>query len=75
MGIRQTKTTFASHAESFRFFGIPIPEDDQLAARRLVPDGATIVSEHSTPADWTSFVGFIGNIFWFHQTSIAGEKR
>jgi hypothetical protein len=73
-GIRQTGSQFTSHAECFRIVGIPIPADDQAAARALVPKGATITDVSSTPADWNSFVGVIGNLFWFHQTTVSGTK-
>lgn len=73
-GIRQTNNTFSTHAESFRVLGFPIPEDDQAKARSLVPQSAEIVSVHTTPADWTSLVGVLGNLFWFHQTNISGTK-
>jgi hypothetical protein len=73
-GIRQTGNQFTTHAECFRIIGIPIPADDQAAARKLVPEGATITDVSSTPADWDSFVGFIGNLFWFHQTKVSGTK-
>jgi hypothetical protein len=73
-GMRQTNNQFTTHAECFRIVGIPIPADDQAAARALVPKGATITDIQSTPADWNSFWGFFGNLFWFHQTTISGTK-
>ncbi len=73
-GMRETNNQFTTHAESFRIVGFAIPEDDQAAARALVPKGATITDVHSTPADWHSFVGFFGNLFWIHQTTVSGTK-
>ena len=73
-GLRETNDTFTAHAESFRIFGYSIPADDQAAAREQVPSGATITTVNSTPADWTSFWGVLGNIFWFHRTEISGTK-
>ena len=73
-GIRQTDNQFTAHAESFRIVGFSIPHDDQEAARKLVPNNATITSIHSTSADWTSISGFFGNLLWFHQTSVSGTK-
>ncbi len=73
-GMRQTENTFYTHAESFRILGFPIPEDDQAAARALVPAGAKITTVNSTPADWKSFWGFIGNLFSFHITEVSGTK-
>ncbi len=73
-GMRETNNQFSTHAECFRILGYPIPEDDQAAARALVPKGATITDVQSSPADWKSFVGFIGNLFWFHQTTVSGTK-
>ena len=75
-GIRETNNQFTAHAESFRFFGNAIPADDQAAARDLVPNGPNvkITSIHSTPADWTSVLGFVGNIIGFHNTTISGTK-
>jgi hypothetical protein len=75
-GIRETNNQFTTHAESFRFFGNVVPEDDQAAARALVPNGPNvkITSIHSTPADWTSVRGVIGNIIGLHSTTISGTK-
>lgn len=73
-GMRDSGTTFTTHAESFRILGFAIPEDDQAAAAALVPQGATITNVSSTPADWTSLWGFFGNLFWFHWTTIGGTK-
>ncbi len=71
-GVRTTNSTFVAHAESFRFFGIAIPEDDQAAAKKLVPAGAKIENVSSTPADWTSVWGGLWNILGFHFTTIGG---
>lgn len=73
-GIRQTNNQFTTHAECFRIVGIPIPADDQATARALVPKGATITDVQSTPADWTSFWGFLGNLIGFHVTTVSGTK-
>lgn len=73
-GLRETNTDFTAHAECFRILGFAIPHDDQQAARDQVPAGATITNEGSTAADWTSFIGFFGNLFGFHWTSISGTK-
>ena len=71
-GMRKTDSTFYTHAEAFRIVGFAIPEDDQVVARRLVPPDAKIETILSTPADWKSVVGVIGNIFWIHSTRISG---
>ena len=71
-GMRKTGSTFTAHAESFRILGFPIPEDDQAAARKMVPKGATIQNVSSTPADWTSVWGGLWNILGFHMTEIGG---
>jgi len=73
-GIRESNGTFVAHAECFRIVGIAIPADDQQAAMNLVPAGAKITNVSSSPADWTSFVGFFGNLFWFGSTQIGGTK-
>ena len=75
-GIRETNNQFTAHAECVRFFGNAIPADDQAAARALVPNGPNvkITSIHSTPADWTSFFGVIGNIVGLHSTTVSGTK-
>jgi len=73
-GVRESQGTFAAHGEAFRFFGIPLPADDQQAAFDKVPAGATITSVSASPADWTSFVGFFGNFLGFNGTQIAGTK-
>ena len=71
-GIREAGGHFTVHAESFRIFGYAIPEDDQAKAASMVPDGATIYTCCSTPADWTSVIGVLRNIVGFHGTCIAG---
>jgi hypothetical protein len=75
-GIRETNNQFTTHAECFRFIGNAIPADDQAAARALVPAGAKvkITNLGSTPADWTSVLGIIGNVIGFHSTTISGTK-
>ena len=73
-GYRETGTTITAHAECFRLFGWAIPDDDQAAARELIPTGATITNIESTPADTTSIMGLFGNLFWFHRTTIGAEK-
>ena len=76
-GYREAEGHFTVHAESFRIFGYAIPSCDQEAAAKLQAEkfpGATIVTQHSTPADWTSFWGVFGNILGFHCTTISGKK-
>lgn len=73
-GVRESNGTFVAHGESFRLLGFSIPHDDQQAALNQVPAGAKIENVSSTPADWTSFTGFFGNLFWFHMTQIGGTK-
>jgi len=73
-GVRQTNSNFSAHAESFRIFGNAIPGDDMAAAAAQVPAGATVTSVSATPADWTSVLGVLGNVFGFHQTQISGTK-
>jgi hypothetical protein len=75
-GMRQANGHYTVHAESFRFFGICIPADDQETAAKLHAEhfkGGTIITQGSTPADWTSFWGVLGNIFGFHSTVISGK--
>lgn len=74
-GIRKTDSSFTTHAESFRIVGYSIPGDDQARARALVPANANIVSMESTPADWTSVLGVIGNILWIHHSEISGTTE
>jgi len=75
-GTRRTPETFYVHAESFRLFSLPLPKDDQAAAwekyAEEVGAGGEIRTVTSTPADWTSLVGFMGNLFWFHRTTLSG---
>lgn len=76
-GMRESNGFYTVHAESFRIFGFAIPGDDQEAAAKLHAQhfaGSTITSSGSTPADWTSFWGVLGNIFGFHGTVISGKK-
>jgi hypothetical protein len=75
-GMRQANGQFTVHAESFRIFGFAIPEDDQEVAAKLTAEkfpGAMQVTSYSTPADWTSFWGVLGNILSFHGTTISGK--
>ena len=73
-GLKETDSTFTAHAESFRIFGIAIPGEDNQAATELVPEGAEIETIRSTPADWTSVLGALNNIFGFSYTEISGTK-
>lgn len=73
-GVRHTAGTFVAHGEAFRVFGIALPGDDQQAALDKVPAGATITSVNASAADWTSFTGFLGNLFAFNFTQIGGTK-
>ncbi len=75
-GMRQANGQFTVHAECFRIFGFAIPGDDQEAAAMLLAEkfpGAMQVTSGSTPADWTSFWGVLGNIMGFHGTVISGK--
>lgn len=75
-GVRKTPDgTFMAHAESFRVLGYSIPYDDQIRAEQEVPSGGKVVTVDSTPADWTSVTGIIGNLLWPHQTRISGVVR
>lgn len=72
-GVRTSPAgTFTTHAESFRVLGYAIPGDDKARAHELIPAGSTIHTIESTPADWTSVVGVIGNLFWINGTRISG---
>jgi hypothetical protein len=73
-GVRESSGTFTAHGECLRVFGFAIPRDDQQAALDKVPEGATITTVGSTPADWTSFAGIFGKIIGFHSTSVSGTK-
>jgi hypothetical protein len=76
-GFREANGHYTVHAESFRIFGFCIPEDDQAVAAKLHAEkfsGSTVITTHSTPADWTSFWGVLGNIMGFHGTVISGKK-
>ena len=75
-GMRQANGMYTVHAESFRIFGFAIPGDDQEAAAKLHAEHfakGTVITSHSTPADWTSFWGVLGNIMGFHGTVISGK--
>jgi len=74
-GMREANGTFAVHAECFRIIGFSIPADDQAKAASLVPAGAQVTSVYSTPADWTSVMGFLRNLIGFHGTIISGQKK
>jgi hypothetical protein len=74
-GMRQANGHYTVHAECFRFFGIAIPACDQETAAKMHAEhfkGGNIITQGSTPADWTSFWGVLGNIFGFHSTVISG---
>ena len=71
-GMRTNNGAFAAHAESIRLFGCAIPRDDMKRAQELVPAGAENITVSSTPADWTSVTGVIGNILWPHSTMVTG---
>jgi hypothetical protein len=71
-GIRTSGNSFTTHAESFRILGIQIPENDQAKALSMVPAGAKIDTQTTTPTDWTSLYGALSNILWFGGTQISG---
>ena len=71
-GIRKNGNSFTTHAESIRILGFQIPENDQEKAISLVPNGAKIDTQTTTPTDWTSLIGVISNILWIGQTQISG---
>ena len=73
-GMRDSGSSFTTHAESFRIIGIAIPGDDQAAAMALVPTGGHVENVSSTAADWTSIWGFLGNLVGFHCTHVGGTK-
>jgi hypothetical protein len=73
-GLRESDDSFSAHAESFRIIGFAIPGEDDAAAMALVPEGATVTTIHSTPADWTSFFGVLNNILGFSITTVSGTK-
>ena len=77
-GARSAGGYYTVHAESFRFFGLTIPGDDQAAAAKLHAEkfpGAPVTTNNSTPADWTSFWGVLNNIFGFSCTQISGPTK
>ena len=76
VGMRSANGYYTVHAESFRIFGFAIPGDDQEAAAKLAAEkfpGSNVTTSGSTPADWTSFWGVLGNILSFHCTTISGK--
>ncbi len=77
-GTRSANGYYTVHAESFRIIGFAIPGDDQEAAAKLQAEkypGATVTTNSSTPADWTSFWGVLNNIIGFSSTSISGQTK
>lgn len=78
-GSRMAGDQVTIHAECFRIIGFPIPEDDQAKADSIYmnefkSEYPTVVTAGSTPADWTSFAGFFGNLIGFHGTVITARK-
>ncbi len=77
-GTRSAGGYYTVHAESFRFFGLAIPGDDQAAAAKLQAEkypGATVTDSVSTPADWSSVFGVLNNLFGFSFTTICGQTK
>lgn len=75
-GMRQAEGQCTVHAESFRLFGFAIPHDDQAVAAKMAKEHlASQDTSMSTPADWTSFCGILGNIMGFHSTAISGKSK
>lgn len=77
-GTRSAGGYYTVHAESLRLFGFAIPGDDPEAAAKLHAEkypGSTVTANNSTPADWTSFWGVLGNIVGFHRTEISGQTK
>ncbi|HTF88833.1 MAG TPA: hypothetical protein VK843_10525 [Planctomycetota bacterium] len=78
VGARSANGIYTVHAESVRLFGFAIPGDDQEAAAKYHAEkfpGSTVTGNSSTPADWRSFWGVLGNIIGFHQTEISGTTK
>lgn len=71
-GMRQNGDSFTAHGESFNLFGLQIPGNDYDAAWSEVPEGGTIVTIASTPADMHSVLGVLNRILGFSQTQISG---
>lgn len=77
-GFREVDGHYTVHAESFRLFGFAIPGDDQARALEIYEEeypGSMVVTQHSTPADWTSVLGVLNNLFGISQTTISGSAR
>lgn len=72
-GVRQSGNVIHTHAEAIKVFGYSIPNDDQQKALELLPAGATITNLESTPADWTSLLGVLGNLLWVDITQVSAE--
>jgi len=73
-GMRQDGDDFTAHAESFNLVGLQIPGDDYAAAMEQVPEGATVHTVRSTPADWSSVTGVLNRILGFSYTEVSGTK-
>jgi len=74
-GTRIADHSFYAHAESIRVLGMSIPEDDQKKVMTLVPSNVSINTMNSTPADWTSVLGVLGNILWIHSSEVVGTTN
>ena len=78
VGSRTADGLYTVHAESLRLFGFAIPGDDQAAAAKYQAEkypGSTVTESSSTPADWISFWGILGNIIGLHRTEISGQTK
>lgn len=69
-GTRSTGDKHTAHAESFNFFGLQFPHDDQEMAWSMVPSGAEVHTVGTSPRDWTSVVGALASIFSFTSTQV-----
>jgi hypothetical protein len=75
-GMRQAEGQFTVHSTTLRLFGFPVFGDDQANAADMVKKNfpnAQQVTTMSSPADWTSFYGVLGNLFAFNCTVISGK--
>ena len=77
-GFREVEGKYTVHAESIRLFGLAIPGDDLERALEIQNEefpGSIVITQHSTPSDWTSVLGVLNNILGVTQTTITGSTN
>lgn len=74
-GMKQSGTSFTTHAESFNIVGFQLPDGAYQKAHSMVPANAHVHTVTSNPDDWTSALGVLNRIIGFSYTEVSGSTK